>query len=223
MKPFHLLPLLLSLWLVPGRNIGQQKFQGCYGFDCRQRNWVVSFSSGNVFFSPAGQLVRAMQRSGFGESNIRFPSAADPGGVSIYPVRRSLSNWEIGIQRRFNAHTRIAINLGQSWGQDITGNDQQESYDLDQMPWGNTLELVCRAWTLSGQYIRRANTKMENSFSVGPAVVFHEVKEINAGNDPYRHLAVRPGIHLGYMHGFVKSKRWVFGLKAEYKRFLNDK
>ncbi len=223
MKSLAIILTLLQFLFISNLCFSQSGVHGCYGFDCRQKKWFVSLSTGKSFLGPANDLEQAMKDSGFGDNHLDGSGLSGSHHTIQYPSHSSGLNWEMEVKHHINRRYSLLLSLGTSWVQTVTGNDEIGFNEQLQASWGNTLKLNCVARTVAVQYVFRTSNEGYDGLSIGPAITFHRVSENSSVENPYRHTSIRPGIRLGYTFSIINSKNWFIAGNLHYESFLNDK
>ncbi|MEO6132650.1 MAG: hypothetical protein ABIQ02_12440, partial [Saprospiraceae bacterium] len=149
MKNSIIILTMLQMLVISNSCISQSGVHGCYGFDCKKKTWYLSFKTGVPILGPANELEKAMIESGFGDSHIHYGGFWGPGGTTEYPQHSNRLNWEFELKHQLNKRSSLAISLGNSWTQSVTGNDEKGFNEIWGQYWGNTLQLKSVARTLT--------------------------------------------------------------------------
>jgi hypothetical protein len=210
MNSTRILFILSMLMILSVVGQSQSTYRGCYGFDCKEKKWSLSFFAGYSLLGPGDDIKNGMEDSGFADTKPSHEGTSGPVGPVAYPIGKNGLIWNVEANYAFAKKSGIRLTVGK-------GN-HTSTEGWDNIGAGNQLHINSDLWTASFNYVWRVSKEI-GDFNVGPVIARFDVNAGDANSNRSNTSTsskITGGFNLGYTVPLVQKESWFLSFKANY-------
>jgi hypothetical protein len=186
---------------------GQQTYKSCYGFDCKEKKWSLSFFAGFSLLGPTADIKNQFEESSFADPKPLIDGILPHILTQAHPRSYAGLIWNIEAQYLLTPKSALGITIGTINHNTTTGYDSIGS--------GNSLKLRTTTYSTSIRYSFRLR-QGKDDLSFGPVLARLRTQNDASGNESVHYSPYKAGFSAGYSFSILQKESWFISLKANY-------